>query len=127
MVEEIDELAGLAQTNLAMASVLALLLFSLAGIPPLAGFFAKFYVFAAAVKEGLWPLAIFGVLASVVGAYYYVRIVKIMFFDAPKESFLGVPTKAGLVMALAGLFMLLYVVWPAPLVNSADAAARTLF
>jgi NADH-quinone oxidoreductase subunit N len=127
MVEEIDELAGLAQTNLAMATVLALLLFSLAGIPPLAGFFAKFYVFAAAVKEGLWPLAIFGVLASVVGAYYYVRIVKIMFFDAPKEKFLAVPAKAALVMGLAGLFMLLYVVWPAPLVDSADAAARTLF
>jgi NADH-quinone oxidoreductase subunit N len=127
MVEEIDELAGLAQTNLAMATVLALLLFALAGIPPLAGFFAKFYVFAAAVKAGLWPLAIFGVLASVVGAYYYVRIVKIMFFDTPKESFLGVPTKAGLVMALAGLFMLLFVFWPAPLLTSADAAARTLF
>ncbi len=127
MVEDIDELAGLAQTNLAMATVLALLLFSLAGIPPLAGFFAKFYVFVAAVKEGLWGLAVFGVLASVVGAYYYVRIVKIMFFDAPKEKFLDVPVKAGLVMGLAGLFMLLYVVWPAPLVDSAGAAARTLF
>ena len=102
-------------------------MFSLAGIPPLAGFFAKFYVFAAAVKEGLWPLAVFGVLASVVGAYYYVRIVKIMFFDAPKEKFLAVPAKAALVMGLAGLFMLLYVVWPGPLVDGADAAARTLF
>jgi NADH-quinone oxidoreductase subunit N len=127
MVEEIDELSGLAQTNLGMATVLALLLFSLAGIPPLAGFFAKFYVFAAAVKEGLWGLAVFGVLASVVGAYYYVRIVKVMFFDAPKEAFLGVPAKAGLVMALAGLFVLLYVAWPAPLVEAAGAAAKTLF
>jgi NADH-quinone oxidoreductase subunit N len=127
MVEEIDELAGLAETNLGMATVLALLLFSLAGIPPLAGFFAKFYVFAAAVKEGLWGLAVFGVLASVVGAYYYVRIVKIMFFDAPKEKFLAIPTKAALIMGLAGLFMLLYVVWPAPLVESAEAAARALF
>ena len=127
MVEEIDELSGLAQTNLAMATVLALLLFSLAGIPPLAGFFAKFYVFVAAVKEGLWGLAVFGVLASVVGAYYYVRIVKIMFFDAPKESFLAVPVKAGMVMGLTGLFMLLYVAWPAPLVDAAGAAAKTLF
>jgi NADH-quinone oxidoreductase subunit N len=127
MVEEIDELAGLAQTNLGMATVLALLLFSLAGIPPLAGFFAKFYVFSAAVKEGLWPLAVFGVLASVVGAYYYVRIVKIMFFDAPKDQFLRVPAKAGLVMGVTGLFMLLYVAWPAPLLAAADAAARTLF
>jgi len=96
-------------------------------VPPLAGFFAKFYVFVAAVKEGLWPLAIFGVLASVVGAYYYVRIVKIMFFDAPRERFLAVPAKAGLVMALTGLFVLLYVVWPAPLVSSAGAAAKSLF
>jgi NADH-quinone oxidoreductase subunit N len=127
MVEDIDELAGLAQTNLAMATILALLLFSLAGIPPLAGFFAKFYVFVAAVKEGMWPLAIFGVLASVVGAYYYVRIVKIMFIDDPKERFLSVPPKAALMMVLTGLFVLLYVIWPAPLVDSADAAARTLF
>ena len=127
MVEEIDELSGLAQTNLAMATVLALLLFSLAGVPPLAGFFAKFYVFVAAVKEGLWGLAVFGVLASVVGAYYYVRIVKVMFFDAPKESFLAVPVKAGTIMGLTGLFMLLYVVWPAPLVDAAGAAAKTLF
>jgi NADH-quinone oxidoreductase subunit N len=103
------------------------LMFSLAGIPPLAGFFAKFYVFAAAVKEGLWPLAVLGVLASVVGAYYYVRIVKVMFFDAAKEKFLAVPVRAGLIMGLASLFVLLYVVWPAPLVAGADAAARTLF
>jgi NADH-quinone oxidoreductase subunit N len=127
MVEDIDELSGLAQTNLGMATVLALLLFSLAGIPPLAGFFAKFYVFAAAVKEGMWPLAVFGVLASVVGAYYYLRIVKVMFFDEPKERFLGVPSKAAAMMVLTGLFVLLYVFWPAPLVDSADAAARTLF
>jgi len=127
MVEEIDELAGLAETNLGMATVLAVLLFSLAGIPPLAGFFAKFYVFAAAVKEGLWLLAIFGVLASVVGAYYYVRIVKVMFFDDAREKFLAIPVKAGLVMAVCGLFVLLYVAWPAPLVAAADAAARSLF
>jgi NADH-quinone oxidoreductase subunit N len=75
----------------------------------------------------MWPLAIFGVLASVVGAYYYVRIVKIMFIDDPKERFLSVPPKAALMMVLTGLFVLLYVIWPAPLVDSADAAARTLF
>ena len=126
-VEDIDELSGLAQNNLGMATVLAIVLFSMAGIPPLAGFFAKFYVFIAAVKEGLWALAVFGVLASVVGAYYYVRIVKIMFFDEPKARFLDIPPKAGVIMALSALFVLLYVVWPAPLVNSADAAARSLF
>ena len=126
-VEDIDELSGLAQNNLGMATVLAIVMFSMAGIPPLAGFFAKFYVFVAAVKEGLWALAVFGVLASVVGAYYYVRIVKVMFFDEPKARFQDIPPKAGVIMALSALFVLLYVVWPTPLVNSADAAARSLF
>jgi NADH-quinone oxidoreductase subunit N len=127
MVEEIDELSGLAENNLSMAVVLAILMFSLAGIPPLAGFFAKFYVFVAAVKEGLWALAVIGVLASVVGAYYYVRIVKIMFFDEPRERFARVPAKAGLVMAATGLFVLLYVAWPGPLVDAAGAASKSLF
>ena len=102
-------------------------MFSLAGIPPLAGFFAKFYVFLAAVREGLWPLAIIGVLASVVGAYYYVRIVKIMFFDPPRERFAAIQAKAGLVIGVAGLAVLLYVVWPAPLVDAAGAAVKSLF
>jgi NADH-quinone oxidoreductase subunit N len=125
--EEIDELAGLAQNNLWLATVLAILMFSLAGIPPLAGFFAKFYVFLAAVREGLWPLAIFGVLASVVGAYYYVRIVKIMFFDPPRERFAAIQPKAGLVMGVASLCVLFYVIYPAPLVAAAEAAVKSLF
>ena len=82
-VEEIDDLAGLARNNSVMAFILAMLMFSLAGIPPLAGFFAKFYVFLAAIKAELYPLAVIGVLASVIGAYYYLRIVKIMYFDEP--------------------------------------------
>jgi len=127
MVEEIDELSGLAQNNLAMATLLAILLFSLAGLPPLAGFFAKFYVFLAAVKEGMWALAVIGVLASVVGAYYYVRIVKIMFFDEPRERFAAIQPKAGLVMGVTSIYILLYVVWPAPLVDAAGAAVKSLF
>jgi NADH-quinone oxidoreductase subunit N len=127
VTEDIDELSGLAQNNLGLATLLAILLFSLAGIPPLAGFFAKFYVFLAAVKEGLWALAVIGVLASVIGAYYYVRVVKIMFFDAPRERFAAIQPKAGLVMTVAGVFVLLYVVWPAPLVEAAGAAVRSLF
>ena len=92
-----------------MAFVLAMLLFSMAGIPPLAGFFAKLYVFGAAIKAGLYTLAVIGVLASVVGAYYYLRIVKIMFFDDAKAAFLPVDRGAGVVMALSGAFVLLYV------------------
>jgi NADH-quinone oxidoreductase subunit N len=121
--EEIADLAGLSQTNLPMAFALAMLLFSLAGVPPLAGFFAKWYVFAAAVKAGLYPLAIIGVLSSVVGCFYYLRIVKVMFFDNPVEAFAPVRAKAGLVMALATLFILGYVLMPAPLVAAASHAA----
>ena len=79
MLEDIRDLAGLARTNPPMAFFLAMLLFSLAGIPPLAGFFAKFYVFLAAIKAGLYMLAVIGVITSVVGAYYYLMIVKIMY------------------------------------------------
>ena len=91
MVEDIDQLAGLSNTSPMMAFLLAMLLFSLAGIPPLAGFFAKFYVFLAAINAGLYALAVIGVLLSVVGAYYYLRIVKIMYFDAPAERFEPMP------------------------------------
>ncbi|MGH6816245.1 MAG: NADH-quinone oxidoreductase subunit NuoN [Hyphomicrobiaceae bacterium] len=123
--ETIDDLSGLAQNHLGMAFVLAVLLFSLAGLPPLAGFFAKFYVFLAAIKAGLYTLAVIGVLASVVGAYYYVRIVKVMFFDEAKEKFQPVRAKAGLVMGVAGVLVLFYVLVPAPLVDAAGMAART--
>ena len=80
-LEEISDLAGLAHNNKALAFVLSMLMFSLAGIPPLAGFFGKYFVFLAAVKSGLYALAIIGVVASVVGAYYYLRIVKVIYFD----------------------------------------------
>ena len=125
-VEDIDSLAGLAKTNLPMAFVLAMILFSMAGIPPLAGFFAKFYVFAAAIKAGLYPLAIIGVLASVVAAYYYLRVVKIMFFDEAQQEFVPAEQGTRFVMVVAGLFVLLFVLAPAPLVDSALAAARAL-
>jgi NADH-quinone oxidoreductase subunit N len=122
-VEEIDQLAGLARHNLPMAAVLAALMFSLAGIPPLAGFWGKFYAFMPAIKSGYYTLAVIGVLASVVGAYYYLRIVKIMFFDEPAEKFLPVRAKVGVVMALSALFVVLFVVVPSPLVSAAGTAA----
>jgi NADH-quinone oxidoreductase subunit N len=127
MVEEIADLAGLARTNPAMAFFLAMLLFSLAGVPPLAGFFAKFFVFLAAIKAGLYTLAVLGVLASVVGAYYYLMIVKIMYFDQPKPAFAPMPQELKAVLAVTGLFNLLYWVYPAPLLDAAAAAAKSLF
>jgi NADH-quinone oxidoreductase subunit N len=127
MVEEITDLAGLARTNPAMAFFLAMLLFSLAGIPPLAGFFAKWYVFLAAIKAGLYTLAVLGVLASVVGAYYYLMIIKVMYFDQPKPAFAPMPQELKAVLAVTGLFNILYVAWPWPLVDAAAAAAKSLF
>src|SRR6516165_3926936 len=116
MVEGIGDLAGLALTNPAMAFFLAVLLFSLAGIPPLAGFFAKFYVFLAAIKAGLFALAVIGVVTSVVGAYYYLAIVKTMYFDEPAEPFAPMPYELRFVLAVAGLFNLLFIAYPAPLI-----------
>jgi len=127
MVENIDALSGLSRTNPLMAFTLAMLLFSLAGIPPLAGFFAKFYVFLAAIHAGLFPLAIIGVLLSTVAAYYYLRIVKLMYFDAPAERFDPMPAALVTVLTVNGLFVLLFFVYPSPLVSIAEAASKSLF
>jgi len=127
MVEEIDQLAGLSRTKPLMALAMAILLFSLAGIPPLAGFFAKFYVFLAAIESGLYALAVIGVLLSVVGAYYYLRIVKIMYFDDPAERFETMPAPLTAVLGVSGVLILLFFVYPAPLVAFAGVAARSLF
>jgi NADH-quinone oxidoreductase subunit N len=127
MVESIYDLAGLARTHPTMAFFFAVLLFSLAGIPPLAGFFAKFFVFMAAIKAGLFTLAVLGVIASVVGAYYYLLIVKIMYFDEPAEGFEPMPYELRAVLAATGLFNLLFFIYPAPLVDAANNAAKALF
>ncbi len=127
LVENISDLAGLARTQPGMAFFLAMLLFSLAGIPPLAGFFAKFYVFLAAIKAGLYVLAVIGVLASVVGAYYYLTIVKIMYFDEPAKSFQDMPGLLRLVLAITGLINILFFAYPGPLLGAATAAAKSLF
>jgi NADH-quinone oxidoreductase subunit N len=127
MVEEIADLKGLARTKPAMAFFLAMLLFSMAGVPPLAGFFAKFYVFLAAIKAGLYTLAVIGVLASVVGCYYYLMIVKVMYFDEPEGEFEVLPLELKAVLGVTGVFVLLFFVYPSPLVDAAATAAKSLF
>jgi len=127
LVENIGDLTGLARTHPAMAFFLAMLLFSLAGIPPLAGFFAKFYVFLAAIKASLFTLAVIGVLSSVVGAYYYLAIVKIMYFDEPVRGFQRVPILLSFVLGVSGLANILFFAYPAPLLGAATAAAKSLF
>ena len=120
-------LAGLARTKPAMAFFFAMLLFSLAGIPPLAGFFAKFYVFLAAIKAGLYVLAVVGVLASVIGAYYYLLIIKVMYFDEPARPFDSMPFLLRLVLGVGGILNIVFFVYPAPLLGAATVAAKSLF
>jgi NADH-quinone oxidoreductase subunit N len=127
MIESIDQLAGLARTHPTRAFFLAMLLFSMAGVPPLAGFFGKFYVFLAAIKAGLYVLAVIGVLASVVGAYYYLAIIKTMYFDEPAEGFERMPDELKVVLGVCALFNILFFLYPGPLVGVASAAARSLF
>jgi NADH-quinone oxidoreductase subunit N len=126
-VEAIDELAGLSTTNPVMAAVLTIMMFSLAGIPPLAGFWAKWYVFLAAIDARLYALAVIGVLASVVGAYYYLRIIKLMWFDEPVGGFQPMSFELRAVLALSGAFVLFYVLIGGPIGRYAEAAAKTFF
>jgi NADH-quinone oxidoreductase subunit N len=104
-----------------------MLLFSLAGVPPLAGFFAKFYVFVAAIKAGLFTLSVVGVLTSVVGAYYYLLIVKVMYFDEPLPKLDPMRVELRTVLGVAGLFNIFFFAYPGPLVSLASSAAKSLF
>jgi NADH-quinone oxidoreductase subunit N len=127
-VERIDDLAGLSRSQPGLALALAIFMFSMAGIPPLGGFFAKFYIFMAAIYSHLYVLAVIGVVTSVVGAYYYIRIVKIMYFDEPAAAFdrpIGGEMQG--VLVTTAVAILLFALFLSPIVGVADAAARTLF
>lgn len=127
MVENIEELSGLAVTQPVMAFALMVFMFSLAGIPPLAGFFGKIYVYLAAVEAGLWPLAILGVLTTVVGAFYYVRIVMIMYNGEPAGAFEGpIAPQLRAILGASALFTLLFVLIAGPVLNAAANAAAAL-
>lgn len=126
-VENVADLAGLSRTNGWMAFFLAMLMFSLAGVPPLAGFFAKYYVLLAAVDAGLFGLAVTGVLASAVAAYYYLRVVKVMYFDEPAPGFDRSPLAVRAVLALSSVAVLGFWLYPAPIMDAATAAAKSLF
>ncbi len=127
MVEDINALAGLSRTQPLVAFLLAAILFSLAGIPPLAGFFAKYYVFLAAIEKGLYVMAVIGVVASVVGAYYYVRIVKIMYFDEPDGEFDPMAMELRVVLGVSGAFVIGFLIFAAPIIAAAGTAAASLF
>ncbi|WOJ88469.1 NADH-quinone oxidoreductase subunit NuoN [Methylocapsa polymorpha] len=126
-VEKISDLSGLARTDGVTAFFLAMMMFSLAGIPPLAGFFAKWYVFNAAIQAQLYPLAVIGVLSSAVAAYYYLRIVKVMYFDEPAPAFDKPAPALRVVLAVTGLLVLFFFAYPGLFIDATTAAAKSLF
>ncbi len=126
-VEGVSDLAGLGRTDPAMALALAVFMFSMAGIPPFSGFWGKYFIFSAAVQEGMWMLAVIGVLTSVIGAFYYIRIIKVMYFDDAAPAFDARPAALSFVAAAGGIFTTFFFLAPAPVVAAAQAAAKVLF
>lgn len=127
-IEQIDELSGISRKHPYFALLMAVFMFSLAGIPPLAGFFGKFYVLMATLEAGLTGLAVIGVLTSVIGAYYYLRVVKVMYFDAERDPFTAEMTESlKLLLLVCGLVTLFFIVMPTPLIEAATNAAGSLW
>ena len=125
-VEKISDLAGLAGQRPGLALALAIIMWAMAGIPPLSGFFGKLYVFAAALNAGLIPLVVIGVITSIIGAFYYLRVIKVMYFDSGAPDFDAAPAAVRFVMSVGAIATALFVFLPGPLVSAADAAARAL-
>ncbi len=126
-LERISDLSGLARTAPMLAAAMAIIMFSMAGIPPMSGFIGKLFVFRAAIDAGYNALAVIGVLTSVVGGYYYLRVIKVMYFDAAQPAFDVRATSLSFVTAVGALVTLLFFVFPAPVVVAAQAAAKVLF
>ena len=128
MVEGINDLAGMSRTHPMLAMALAILMFSMAGIPPFAGFFGKFYIFMGAIQAELYWLAVLGVLSSVVAAFYYIRIVQIVYFEEAGEPLdKSSSPELSFVITASGLFVAFFFVYPTPVLSAAAAAASSLF
>jgi NADH-quinone oxidoreductase subunit N len=127
-VENISDLAGAAQARPFVAAIMAIIMFSLIGMPPLAGFFAKWHAFLAAIDAQLYALAVIGVLASAISAFYYLRVIKIMYFDEPVAKFDAVPAELNIIMGVSGfLLVTYYFTVGSPLATFAHTAAGSLF
>jgi len=126
-IEDISSLSGLSKTSPRMAAFMAIMMFSMAGIPPLAGFFGKMYVFLSALEEQLYTLVIIGLLSSVIAAYYYLKVVKIMYFDEAGEPFDVVNSlSVRVVLAICALVTAVFFIIPTPLIEIAGYAAQAL-
>ena len=126
-IENIEDISGLAKINPVMALIISILLFSLAGIPPLAGFFAKFYVLYAAIDAKLYYLAIFGVLSSVISAFYYLRIIKVMYFEESAISFDPISKRLKTIIYLLTAITLLFFLRPSIFINFAGTASGFIY
>lgn len=125
LVEEITDFSGLSKTNPTMALAVTVLMFSMAGIPPMAGFLGKLYVFKAAVDANLIPLAIYGILTSVISAYYYLRLIKLMYFDEPvKEIDMPVQKELKWVLYLSALIVSVMIAVPSFFMDVASFASE---
>ena len=116
--EKIEDLSGLSKNHPLLSISLLIILFSLAGIPPLAGFFAKFYVFKSVIEQSMYFLAVVGLLSTVVAAFYYLRLIKIMYFDKEKEKYdidHSIWLKFSLVVST--LLILIYFIFPGQLIE----------
>ncbi len=130
MVEQISDLSGLSKTNPGMAISFTILMFSLIGIPPLLGFFGKLYAFLPAFEAGLWWLAVIALVASVIGAFYYLRLVKVMWFDEPTREFVRAPRMVRVIAVLSVLLIFPLLIIPGisgTLIGLAETAAQALF
>ena len=124
--ENLEDMRGLNRRNPWYAALMMVLMLSLAGLPPTAGFYAKLAVFSAAVSAGYIWLAVAAVLLSLVGAYYYLRVVKLMYFDEPKEAAPATPAHGGVLMSVNGLALLLFGIVPGPLMDLCTVAIASL-
>ena len=124
--ENLEDMRGLNRRNPWYAALMLVLMLSLAGLPPTAGFYAKLAVFSAAVSAGYIWLAVAAVLLSLVGAYYYLRVVKLMYFDEPKEAAPATPAHGGVLMSVNGLALLLFGIVPGPLMDLCTVAIASL-
>ena len=126
--ENISDLSGLYKVHPYYSVVITIFMFSLAGIPPLAGFFGKFYIFIAAIESNLLLLAVVGILASVIGAFYYLRIIKVIYFDETKNSFDGFSYRSLNALINPSAFLILsFCIYPLPLINISNYAASSFF
>ena len=125
--ENISDLSGISKKHPLLAVSLLIILFSLAGVPPLGGFFAKFYVLYAAIDAKLYYLAIFGVLSSVISAFYYLRIIKVMYFEESANSFDPISKRLKTIIYLLTAITLLFFLRPSIFINFAGTASASLF